>query len=276
MKQENNRKPTFLHFFSTHPLVGLISFIASLISIILFIYALVEGKEKRDLTYCINPVKTRIVQSGKYKALEVLFDKEKIDSDVTAMQIAVWNKGRLPILNTEILETYELELKPPTRILDVEITKQSRNLIDIELSKESLGNGRIPINWKILEHNDGCVIQIIYSGNIDTDIEMHGSCIGQTTIHRMNKPKRNEPKDKPTINIGVGNIFLVLAIIFLPPIIILDVIVNIKRRARLKQKGEFITVTIIDRETIIFALILGILAFIGFLISPGNTPPFGF
>jgi hypothetical protein len=275
MISENKPRPPFLQFFVNHPVVGMVCFLAALVTIATTAYLLVIGRETRNLFYYCNPIKTSIVQAGNIKTLEVFHNGQKIETDVTAMQVAIWNKGRLPILKSDVLEDCVLLLEPPVRILDAEVTKQSRSLVNLTLSKDFLNQGRIPLTWKILEHNDGGVIQLIFSGNANTDIEIQGSIIGQASIHKMRSPdKLTNLSAKEASQAGIA--FLILAFLglfFCIVHLIPEKWIN-EAKGKRSDRPNKISKSEIRRATVY--LIEGIICFFLFLIVHRNGPPFGF
>ena len=90
MKNTKEKSKLFLFFSKNFFNVGTIFWI---IAIIITIYFSLEAKSERELKYYCHPVKATVVKTGQTSSLEVFCDDEKIESDVTAVQVAIWNNG---------------------------------------------------------------------------------------------------------------------------------------------------------------------------------------
>lgn len=186
MKNTKEKSKLFLFFSKQFFNVGTISI--GIIAIIIMIYIHLEGKSERELNYYCHPVKATVVKTGQTSSLEVFFDEEKIDSDVTAVQVAIWNNGKKPIKRDDILETITLYTEPKTLIIDAVVRKRTREVIKLSIDRSSIKEGFIPINWHILEHNDGGIIQVIFAGSLDVEILAKGIIEGQKSIKQVKFP----------------------------------------------------------------------------------------
>jgi len=178
---KNKGKDKITKLFSS-PLSNVISLVIAIISIILAIYFYKTGKEKRELMFYCNPIKTTLIKGGQISSLEVYVNNEKITQDITAVQIAVWNNGKKPIERSDILKDVIIYSDPKVPFISAEIYKIPRDVIALKINKDHLADGYIPISWKILEQNDGGIIQIIYKGGPDIKILMKGTIKGQKEI----------------------------------------------------------------------------------------------
>jgi hypothetical protein len=182
---KSNKEKSRLIRFLSNPLFGFISAILAIISLILVIYFYSEEKSKRELKYYCHPVKATVVKAGHTASLEVFCENEKIKSDVTAVQVAIWNHGKKPIKKEDILEPIILYTEPNTLIIDVAIRKQTREVINLNIDRNFFKEGFIPVSWQILEHNDGGILQIIFAGSSDVEILAKGTIEGQRSIKRI-------------------------------------------------------------------------------------------
>ncbi len=170
--------------------------IMTIITIILAIYFYSETKTKRELKYYCHPLKATVVKAGQTSALEIICNNEKIESDVTAVQVAIWNNGKESIKRDDILETITLYTEPKTPIIDAVVRKRTRDVIDLSIDRSSFKEGFIPINWRILEHNDGGIIQVIFAGNPDVEVLAKGTIEEQGSIKRIRySGKVRSPKE---------------------------------------------------------------------------------
>ena len=107
-------------------------------------------------------------------------------------------------------------------VLEVKIRKVSRPIIDASIDQSQLANGIVTLNTRILEHDDGVVLQVIYSGDVDADFGVQGTFIGQDHPIRVKSWRGNEEKaarnagstaDRKVamVMVGVGFFILCLA-----------------------------------------------------------------
>jgi len=185
-----NNPPTqnrIMRFFS-NPVVGMIGTAASVISIPLALFFYLSEQRTRDLSAFVHPVRTTVVRTGQASKMSVKFEDRLIDSDVTAVQIAVWNRGALPIRPTNVLKPVAITM-PGRQILEATIKKQSRDVVNFRLDTTKLAEGRVPLNWDILEKDDGAVLQLIYAGDNTSDINCEGILEGQASVSRPKYPR---------------------------------------------------------------------------------------
>ncbi|HEX8247542.1 MAG TPA: hypothetical protein VF599_05115 [Pyrinomonadaceae bacterium] len=177
--------------FLSNPIVltiGIIGSIASLISIPLAFYFYFEAKEYPQLIYYINPVKTVLVKTGEATRLTASFDNNKIESDVTVVQIALWNQGKKSIKKENVLKPIVFYTENSVPILEASIRKSSRDIVQLSLNTDEIQKGRVSVLLNILEENDGGVIQLIYAGNTETKINVEGTIEGQREITLLESP----------------------------------------------------------------------------------------
>ncbi|MGD0251787.1 MAG: hypothetical protein ABSC01_03715 [Verrucomicrobiota bacterium] len=180
----------------SHPLNLLLSAIASFASI-LSVFLYFHSIESRDLTFLVNPVKTAVVKSGEASRLKVSHDGQEIGGDITAVQIAFWNAGTLPIKKDEILEPIIISLGTNHAILESTLRKTTRQLTHISLDESQLTNGEVRISWDILEYLDGGVLQLIYAGDTSVSIQIHGTIEGQGPVQlRVFHGKISTPEEQ--------------------------------------------------------------------------------
>lgn len=256
-----------LTFFSSNPWLALISFIIAVGSLVLTIYTYVVPASLPDLTYSVSPVKAVAVKSGQVTDLEVSYKGTAITTDITVVQLAIWNKGRRPIRLESILDGIQITTLPKCQILDASIRKQSRDVIDFKVDNSHFTEGYIPISWKILEKNDGAVIQIIYAGGVDTEIKVAGIVEGQNEIHYEDS---NKVADRNYVSKSIkGTLFAFLTIMTF--IYLLGIIVNLVRRKWDKKAKIFDKPKGLISNAVVLLIFLVIIYFMG-----KGGPPFGF
>jgi hypothetical protein len=161
---------------------------ASIIGIIglpLSIYLYVESIQKPKLCYAINPVRTSILKKGQFSELNVSMGGTPITNDLTAVQIAIWNAGNLPIRHDDILKPIVIRSKVNALVYKITIMA-TRDVTGFRPGPHS--STEYGMDWTILEHNDGALIQIFYGGDENVDFTIDGILIGQKTPVKLVKP----------------------------------------------------------------------------------------
>jgi hypothetical protein len=125
--------PPSLSRFIGHPVFRVLELVITIVGVVLAIYFYRASIIRPDLTYYVNPVRASVVKAGVFSRLSVFLDKTKLDSDVSAAQIALWNRGKQPIKRTQILKPVMLSVEGPAPILEASVRKVSRDIIKLDL-----------------------------------------------------------------------------------------------------------------------------------------------
>ena len=225
--------------FFSNPIVGIIGWLATIIGLVLTIYFYVEGKENRDLTYYVNPVKAVLVRSGQASRLSASFDDKTVETDITAAQIALWNQGKLAIKKDNILKSVVIYTDKQIPILEATIRKSSRDVNGISLGTENIRQGSITISWNILERNDGCVIQLIYAGDTNTQLLIDGVIEGQDKIRQLTFAGKIRSPDEQFSSRRRANQYLGFFVLSMGVFLVLLCVplFLIRRRRRIRDKS---------------------------------------
>ena len=271
----NNHRKTFLVKALSHPLLGLmgvVGSIASLVSIPLAIYFYSVSKADPLLTYYTNPVKAVVVRAGQASRLKASYDNKVIDSDITAAQVALWNRGTKAIKKPDVLKPVVIYTENKTPILEATIRKVSREVIKLALNTDELQEGRVTVSWDILEHDDGGIIQLIYAGDANLGIRVDGVIEGQKDIMRTEFSEQLlSPDEQYKSAIRTNRIlgYLALAIGLLMGIFISSILY--------RQKRDHTPFDLSDKLVPILPLILiGMAIYLLFIKAGDPGPPFGF
>jgi hypothetical protein len=176
---------TVLIRFFSHPIVGMVGWAATVLSLVLGIFFYIQSTKNRDVVCFVNPVQTVVVKSGGASNLHVFYGDRELKSDVTAAQIAVWNSGNESVRPENILEPVTIHTSPSVQILEASIRKKSRGVVDVSLDQSRLNEGVVGVKWNIFEQGDGAVIQLVYAGPPSTLIEASGVIEGQDKIRQL-------------------------------------------------------------------------------------------
>lgn len=112
-------KSRMLGWFSRNPLFGLIAFLVGIISLAATICFGFASQKSRDLSLAVDPTRSTIVRAGQSSDLHVLYKGQSVSTDVTALQVEVWNGGKEPIRSEHILSPVVLQTLPRVPILEV-------------------------------------------------------------------------------------------------------------------------------------------------------------
>jgi hypothetical protein len=189
-----------LEWLMQNPLTG---YVLAVVSIAVSIYFGVVSIRSRELSYEISPTKTLIVKSGQSSDLHVLYKGQDVPTDVSALQVAIWNAGRESIRPENILTPITLTTSPVVPILEARIKKATRNVSQIGLDTSEIAKGSVGLTWKILEHDDGAVLQLIVAGASTVTVQAEGIVEGQGTPVAV-RSDGNSPKDMVIGTLTVG------------------------------------------------------------------------
>jgi hypothetical protein len=180
-----NKKPKSeygLKSITSNPYIFIGLAVISLLSFAFGIYSWLDNKASRELTYFVNPARAVVVQSGKTSDLSVSYKGELVQGDITAVQIAIWNAGKLPVKSGDILKPIVFYTETGAQILEATIRNPGREVCQVSLDHIKLKEGRVTVNWGILEINDATVVQVIYAGDSNVAIKSEGIIEGQGSL----------------------------------------------------------------------------------------------
>ena len=128
---------------------------------------------ERNLTYYINPNVTTIVKPKTLADLAVSYHGFPITNGLYSVQIAIWNKGNEPIEDMDILRPISIIAPKGVQVIQLSIVKVSRDVTSFHFIDGSPPD-RIETSWRILEQNDGAVIQLFYTGESEAEFIVDG------------------------------------------------------------------------------------------------------
>jgi hypothetical protein len=164
--QQNHKLDRLVSLFK-HPAVGIIGSLSGIIAIPLAIYFYSQTVSHPELVYYVNPAKAVVVKQGATTRLAVTLDSRAVTTDITAAQVAIWNRGKQSVRRESVLEPVVIRTDPSVPILEATIRKQSREVTRLNVSQDELSKGELSISWAILEQGDGGVIQLVYAGGLN-------------------------------------------------------------------------------------------------------------
>ncbi len=170
----------WLKGFISHPITG---FFVGIIGILLAIYFYFDGITRPNLIFLVHPIRTPIVLAGKLSDISVSLRGKPINGDLTAAQFIIWNSGKAPVRHEDILKPIVLLTSSNCPIYKATIRNVSRDVVVFQLITNEMDSGCLSFDWKILEHNDGASIQILYGGDQKMVFsESSGVVVGQRHV----------------------------------------------------------------------------------------------
>jgi hypothetical protein len=280
-----------VEFFRNNPVLSMVNTIVGLVSLPVAIYFGVTSREYRDVVYMLEPVRTHLVQAGRPTELRVEFRGQPITSDVVAVQVSVWNQGRASVRPEHLLSRLEIHLDPPVPILEVSVTKRTRDVTEFVVAPtaELLQRGRVALSARILEHNDGGVVQLIYAGSPDVAAEVVGVIEGQGAPRRLVDTRSRNRGSEVSVKGSEGwGTKITIGVVLVGFVVMLVSSFNTARWAvrYARQRGGLnlrrgIVAIVLATLAVIVAAAVPVLVAIGFGLTvwpllTAPAPPFGF
>jgi hypothetical protein len=131
------------------------------------------ASRERNLIYYINPNVTTILEPGTLADLAVSYHGFQITNGLYSVQIAIWNKGNEPIEDMDILRPISIKAPKGVQVIQRSIATVSRDVTNLHFVGGSAPD-RIEISWRILEQNDGAVLQLFYTGRPEAGFIVDG------------------------------------------------------------------------------------------------------
>lgn len=177
----------WLSYFWSHTLVQIGAWVASIVlSTFLGYYVTLVGEKTRELTYHVNPTRAVIVKAGGASLLQVYHGSRPVTTDVSAVQVQIWNQGREAIRRAHMLQDLVLSTADQTSILEATVRKQTRpDIVHLQLDDSAQQSGRVKVSWDILEQWDGGIVQLVIAGKPDAKVKAEAVIEGQQHIHEV-------------------------------------------------------------------------------------------
>lgn len=170
-----------LGFFS-NPWIGIVGGLSGIIGLPLAVYFFFAQIQQPGVRYYIRPVRSVLAQAGSSSDVTILYKGQPTGESVTAALVALWNAGKKPVLQGDVLSRLELRVQPGHRILEAKVVKTTRQVVGLKVDQGKVAEGVVGIDFTIFEHNDGGVIQLIYEGDSTTQITASGAVVGQSEL----------------------------------------------------------------------------------------------
>jgi hypothetical protein len=166
-----------------NPILGVLSFIAAIISIFLALIFYKYGKAIKKPNYTIknhNLIKDFV---NKIDLLDIKYSGKPI-KNFTISRIAFWNAGNETIDADDVVnaDPIIIHVKNNNKILDANIIALN-NLSNCFSLSDVYDECKIKINFDYIDKDNGVAIQVYHTGSSDEDIEVSGRIKGVGRPH---------------------------------------------------------------------------------------------
>jgi hypothetical protein len=131
----------------------------------------------------VHPIRSAIATAGADDGLAFTYQGRQV-RDAALLRVALWNEGPGPVRASQILTPVTLSLPPNCEILRAVTKLQTREVVRLstEVARSPGAPDRVVLNWNIIEDGDGAVIEMLFSGPIDSPLSVHGVLEGQPRV----------------------------------------------------------------------------------------------
>lgn len=140
------------------------------------------SEKSREVRITTNPVITQIVNKGIASNLDVKYKGKEVTENLFAVQIAVWNAGKEPVRREDIISEVLVVVPDGLQVLESAVIKSTRPEIAFEVRDVSTTNNRYRLDWRILEKEDGGIIQFLCTGDKTLRFQLTGTVVGQGSL----------------------------------------------------------------------------------------------
>jgi hypothetical protein len=158
-------------------LIGLISGVCSIIALPLGVVLYFKSKkEKRPRFLVRSNTLVRNLQTT-LPGLRITYEGHREPlANVTVSRIAFWNDGRETIQKADVIKERHVVITSADNqviFLDVEVLGINKKINKI-VPALATDKGRVKIQFEFLDHKDGCVLQVIHTGQSVQAIKVDG------------------------------------------------------------------------------------------------------
>ncbi len=188
----------------TNPALNGWGFVIGVAGLLLTVYTYWAQKAEPELLARPSAVRTVLVAAEAAADLQVLADGRPVKGPVTAVQVVVWNAGKAPIREENVLEPLKLSLEGSAPIISARVLRVTRDLTRFSLDESQRANGVLGLRFRILEAGDGALVQLTYLGGEGVAIKGSGAIVGQSAFEVATAPQRAEDRSRQPSASGPG------------------------------------------------------------------------
>jgi hypothetical protein len=165
----------------SHPsllIVGLIGAVASIIAVPLAFYFYFESRSVRDLVVAEQPVRSVFVSHETPEGIEVRINGQQVlGKDLFSIQMVIWNAGNESIRRENVLEPITIRTPQTAEVIRAKVVRSSRPLAEVE-AKIAADAHSVRLDWRILESQDGAVVEVLVVGDPKVRLDIAGTVEG--------------------------------------------------------------------------------------------------
>lgn len=135
--------------------------------------------KSRDFAATVSPAVGEIVKAGVVSDIAVTYRGTPITGSLRAYQVAIWNAGREAIRRDDILKPFRITWQPDAVVLDAKILRKTREEAGLQIARVTSTDHFLDIDLKIMERNDGALLQFLVSGDSKFDVSIEGTIVDQ-------------------------------------------------------------------------------------------------
>jgi len=180
--------------------IGIALFI---IGLLFTVYLRILDSYRPSLTFFTDPVRATLIDfsSDEKDLFDIKYKNVPINEDLHTLYAYLYNNGSQKITSDQVREPIQLHIDGKSSIVTFKTVRKTHPNTGIELSLYDVNT--LQVNFTELYNSDGVCIQIVYQGNIETDVEVTQNIAGVDQIDKL-------PLSQPTFYTYVTVLFLVI------------------------------------------------------------------
>lgn len=140
------------------------------------------GNDSRELTYFVNPVRFPIVTDASKDLINVYVGDSLIPSNVSLVRLGLWNAGSKEIRQDDIRDPLRFRFTKDAQVLNAKVIAKTNELVIINIDTTGFIDNSVVVSWNILEKMEGGAIDVVYVGELDTEIYATCRVVGQKEL----------------------------------------------------------------------------------------------
>lgn len=166
----------------SNPWLGFLSFVVTIISVLLAIYFFKKGTKKRIPCYSIESHNLVKDFTNKIDGLVISYSNKSI-KNFTISKIAFWNAGNETINGTDVVNSDPISIRAKNNnlILNAKIIALNNESNCFSLAKDP-NQTFVNIDFDYIDGKNGVVIELFHTGTSDDDLEFSGKIKGAEKV----------------------------------------------------------------------------------------------
>ncbi len=178
--------PDILQFLISDPRVNVVSFVLTVLGVVLTIVFYLRSMNIKEPCYSIHSETIITPELAKKNPIKITFFDKPVEN-LSLTHVAFWNAGRATISRSDMTEVDPLRIVTDNAsILSVNLVKENKiaNKFEFVLHPD---NNSIRIDFDFIDHMNGAVIAIYHTGQSSDALQLLGTIKGATSLHDVDK-----------------------------------------------------------------------------------------